>query len=62
MFPLGAFIAGLVVPREGGLAIVITGKLEDMVAIIFLPLVIYGVGAQLQDNAILVFYILRSFD
>ena len=35
----GAFLAGLVVPREGNLAIVLTEKLEDMVAIIFLPLV-----------------------
>ena len=26
-------------PREGGLAIAMTEKLEDMVAIIFLPLV-----------------------
>ena len=35
----GGFIAGLVVPREGGLAITLTEKLEDMVSIIFLPLV-----------------------
>ncbi|KAF6754982.1 Sodium/hydrogen exchanger family-domain-containing protein [Ephemerocybe angulata] len=34
----GAFLAGLVVPREGGLAIAMTEKLEDMVSIIFLPL------------------------
>ncbi|KAF8965970.1 Sodium/hydrogen exchanger family-domain-containing protein [Flammula alnicola] len=34
----GAFVAGLIVPREGGLAISITEKLEDMVSIIFLPL------------------------
>ncbi|KAG1736326.1 Sodium/hydrogen exchanger family-domain-containing protein [Suillus lakei] len=34
----GAFLAGLIVPREGGLAIALTEKLEDMVAIIFLPL------------------------
>ncbi|KAJ2934165.1 hypothetical protein H1R20_g2904, partial [Candolleomyces eurysporus] len=34
----GAFLAGLVVPREGGLAIALTEKLEDMVSIIFLPL------------------------
>ncbi|KAL0571129.1 K(+)/H(+) antiporter [Marasmius crinis-equi] len=34
----GAFLVGLVVPREGGLAIVLTEKLEDMVGIIFLPL------------------------
>ncbi|EJC98912.1 uncharacterized protein FOMMEDRAFT_94794 [Fomitiporia mediterranea MF3/22] len=34
----GGFLAGLVVPREGGLAISLTEKLEDMVSIIFLPL------------------------
>ena len=36
---VGAFLAGLIVPREGGLAISMTEKLEDMVTIIFLPLV-----------------------
>jgi hypothetical protein len=36
---LGAFVAGLIVPREGNLAIALTEKLEDFVAIIFLPLV-----------------------
>lgn len=36
---IGGFLAGLVVPREGGLAITLTEKLEDMVSIIFLPLV-----------------------
>lgn len=35
----GAFLAGLVIPREGGLAIALVEKLEDMVSIIFLPLV-----------------------
>ncbi|KAI8981158.1 Sodium/hydrogen exchanger family-domain-containing protein [Trametes punicea] len=34
----GAFIVGVIVPREGGLAIALTEKLEDMVSIIFLPL------------------------
>ncbi|CCL99749.1 uncharacterized protein FIBRA_01771 [Fibroporia radiculosa] len=34
----GAFLAGLAVPREGGLCITLTEKLEDMVSIIFLPL------------------------
>ncbi|KAG9316007.1 Sodium/hydrogen exchanger family-domain-containing protein [Chiua virens] len=34
----GAFLAGLVVPREGSLAITLTEKLEDMVTIVFLPL------------------------
>jgi Kef-type K+ transport system membrane component KefB len=35
----GAFLAGCIVPRKGGLAIALTEKLEDMVTIIFLPLV-----------------------
>ncbi|KAL4073309.1 Sodium/hydrogen exchanger family-domain-containing protein [Scleroderma yunnanense] len=34
----GAFLVGIVVPREGGLAITLTEKLEDMVSIVFLPL------------------------
>ncbi|KAI0332794.1 hypothetical protein GY45DRAFT_1245845 [Cubamyces sp. BRFM 1775] len=34
----GAFLVGIIVPREGGLAITLTEKLEDMVSIIFLPL------------------------
>ncbi|KAH7885510.1 Sodium/hydrogen exchanger family-domain-containing protein [Phlebopus sp. FC_14] len=34
----GAFLAGVIVPREGGLAIALTEKLEDMVTILFLPL------------------------
>ena len=36
---IGAFLTGLIVPREGGLAIAMTEKLEDMVTILFLPLV-----------------------
>jgi Kef-type K+ transport system membrane component KefB len=39
MLCTGAFLAGIIVPREGGLAISLTEKLEDMVSIIFLPLV-----------------------
>ena len=35
----GAFLAGLAIPREGGLAIAITTVVEDVVSIIFLPLV-----------------------
>lgn len=34
----GAFLTGIIVPREGGLAIALTEKLEDMVSIVFLPL------------------------
>ncbi|KAJ6581623.1 Sodium/hydrogen exchanger family-domain-containing protein [Mycena capillaripes] len=52
----GAFIAGLIVPREGGLAIALTEKLEDMVTIIFLPLyfTLSGLNTNLQllDNGI----------
>ncbi|KAL5501372.1 KHA1_2 [Sanghuangporus vaninii] len=44
----GGFLAGLVVPREGGLAIALTEKLEDMVSIIFLPL--YFTLSGLQTN------------
>jgi len=35
----GAFVVGLIVPRQGNLAISLTEKLEDVVSIIFLPLV-----------------------
>jgi len=34
----GAFLAGVIVPRDGGLAIALTEKLEDMVSVMFLPL------------------------
>ncbi|KAJ7879936.1 Sodium/hydrogen exchanger family-domain-containing protein [Mycena olivaceomarginata] len=52
----GAFIMGLVVPREGNLAIALTEKLEDMVTIIFLPLyfTLSGLNTNLQllDNGV----------
>ena len=35
----GAFVVGLIIPRQGSLAIALTEKLEDVVSIIFLPLV-----------------------
>ncbi|KAG1789267.1 Sodium/hydrogen exchanger family-domain-containing protein [Suillus plorans] len=34
----GAFLAGVIVPREGALAVSLTRKLEDVVTIVFLPL------------------------
>jgi Kef-type K+ transport system membrane component KefB len=58
----GAFLTGLVVPREGGLAIKITEKLEDMVSIIFLPLVrraVLFMSPSCADN-LAVFYTLWS--
>lgn len=39
LYVTGAFVAGIIVPREGSLTIALTEKMEDMVSIIFLPLV-----------------------
>ena len=36
---VGAFVVGLIVPRQGNLAIALTEKLEDVVSIVFLPIV-----------------------
>ena len=35
----GGFLAGLIIPHENGYAIAVVEKLEDLVSIIFLPLV-----------------------
>lgn len=40
----GAFLAGLAIPHEGGLAITLTEKLEDLTSIVFLPLVRRDLG------------------
>ena len=37
----GGFIAGLIVPHEGGFAIALVDKLEDLVTLLFIPLVSY---------------------
>jgi hypothetical protein len=59
---VGAFVAGIIVPREGGLAIALTEKLEDMVAIIFLPLVgSHHVVFAASINSGIVFYPLWPF-
>lgn len=34
----GAFLVGLICPREGGFAVKVTEKIEDLVSVIFLPL------------------------
>lgn len=39
LYLTGAFLAGIIVPRDGGLAIALTEKLEDIASIVFLPLV-----------------------
>ncbi|KAG8833001.1 K(+)/H(+) antiporter [Serendipita sp. 399] len=44
----GAFIAGLIVPHEGGFAIALVEKLEDLITIIFVP--IYFTLSGLKTN------------
>lgn len=39
----GGFLAGLIIPHDNGLAISIVEKIEDLVAVLFLPLVRYCV-------------------
>lgn len=34
----GAFLAGLICPHEGGFAIKLTEKIEDLISVLFLPL------------------------
>lgn len=34
----GAFLAGLICPHEGGFAIKLTEKIEDLITVVFLPL------------------------
>ncbi|KAK5126672.1 hypothetical protein LTR85_009606 [Meristemomyces frigidus] len=52
----GAFLAGLICPHEGGFAIKITEKIEDLVGTLFLPLyfALSGLGTNLGllDNGI----------
>jgi Kef-type K+ transport system membrane component KefB len=36
----GGFLAGLVIPHDNGFAIAVVEKFEDLVSILFLPLVI----------------------
>lgn len=35
----GAFLAGLIIPHEGGFAIHLVEKIDDLVALLFLPIV-----------------------
>lgn len=49
---LGAFIAGLIVPRQGNLTIALTEKLEDIVSILFLPLVCVLIAYTWQNKLI----------
>ncbi|ORY24227.1 Sodium/hydrogen exchanger family-domain-containing protein [Naematelia encephala] len=44
----GAFLAGLIIPHEGGFAIALVEKIDDLVAMLFLP--IYFVLSGLSTN------------
>jgi hypothetical protein len=44
----GAFMVGLVVPHERGFAVALTEKLEDLVAVFFLPLYFASSGLKTQ--------------
>ncbi|WVQ73663.1 hypothetical protein IAR50_003243 [Cryptococcus sp. DSM 104548] len=44
----GGFIAGLIIPHEGGFAIALVEKIDDLVSMLFLP--IYFVLSGLQTN------------
>jgi len=57
---IGAFLAGIIVPREGGLAIALTEKLEDMVSILFLPLVCTLCVSLFGHSCVAVLYTLRT--
>lgn len=46
----GGFLAGLIVPHEGGFAIALVEKLEDFVSLIFLPLVIIHLQYILMET------------
>ena len=58
----GAFLAGLICPHEGGFAIKVTEKVEDLVATLFLPLYFALSGLQtnlgLLDNGITWAYVI----
>lgn len=44
----GAFLAGLIVPHEGGFAIAFVEKIEDLITVLFIP--IYFVLSGLSTN------------
>ncbi|KAI7487515.1 hypothetical protein KC351_g2590 [Hortaea werneckii] len=58
----GAFLAGLICPHEGGFAIKVTEKVEDLVSTLFLPLYFALSGLQtnlgLLDNGITWAYVI----
>ena len=60
----GAFVVGLIVPRQGNLAIALTEKLEDAVSIIFLPLVrvLEPSHFDIELTCMIVLYAFWAFD
>lgn len=63
MHPIfGAFLAGLICPHEGGFAIKLTEKIEDLISVLFLPLyfALSGLSTDLGllDNGITWAYVI----
>lgn len=63
MHPIfGAFLAGLICPHEGGFAIKLTEKIEDLISVLFLPLyfALSGLSTNLGllDNGITWAYVI----
>lgn len=45
----GGFLAGLIIPHENGFAISLVEKLEDLVSIVFMPIVRSQVEPRIQN-------------
>ena len=46
----GGFIAGLIIPHEGGFAIALVEKIDDLVSMLFLPIVSYWLSVNPGDH------------
>jgi Kef-type K+ transport system membrane component KefB len=47
----GGFLAGLVIPHENGYAISMVEKLEDLVSILFLPIVRHPIQFSIRSES-----------
>ena len=59
MHPIfGGFIAGLIIPHEGGFAIAVVEKIDDLVSMIFLPIV--SLRSALSDTTQTQYFVLSG--
>ena len=56
----GGFIAGLIIPHEGGFAIALVEKIDDLVSMLFLPIVSGG-PHKLPARPLLTRYSISSY-